>query len=150
MLTLPEGLISYSEATRYTTAKRLEAEAWCRTSNRRMPQHTLYPRTKGFIASVQILRNAPHVSAVYDCTVAYAKDNGNLFQAPPNFAQSIMVPNLHKEWRFFVHVKRYPIEELPRTDDEIARWLEDRWVEKGELLEVLRQKQQKGLPWEPF
>lgn len=149
MLTGHKGLVSYSEATRYTKSKRLEAEAWCKANEKRMPQHTLYPRTKGFIACVQNLRSTSHVKAVYDCTVAYANKNGNIFQQPPTFAQSIMLPRLDENWRFFVHVERHPIEELPKSDEEIAQWLEDRWVEKGDRLDILRQRLQKGLPWEP-
>ena len=148
MLTLLEGLISYSEATRYTPSKYLEAEAWCRANDKRMPKHTLYPRTKGFVATVQKLRNAPHVKAVYDLTVAYAR-NGGMFQQPPTFAESIMTPRLDKHWKLFVHVERHPIEDLPRTDKELAQWLEDRWIEKGQRLEALQQKLDKGVPWEP-
>ena len=143
------GLVSYSEATRYTQSKRLEAEEWCTTNNKRMPQHTLYPRTKGFIACVQKLRNAPSMKAVYDVTVAYAKQNGSTFQfqQPPSFSQSLMMPRLDQQWRFFVHVERHLLEDLPSDDGELAQWLEDRWVEKGERLEVLRQRLEKGLPW---
>ena len=145
-----KGLISYSEATRFTKSKRIEAEIWSSAHNRRMPQHLLYPRTKGFVASVQKLRTSTQVKAVYDITVAYAKNDGRMFQQAPTFAQSIMLPRLNEQWRFFVHVERHPMEEMPRSDEEIAQWLEDRWVEKGERLEILRQKLQKGLPWEPF
>ena len=145
-----EGLVSFSEATRYTTSKRLEAEAWCRANNKTLPQHTLYPRTKGFVACVQMLRSAAHVKAVYDITVAYAKKNGRILQQPPTFPQSITYPSLDEKWRFFVHVERYAIEDLPKTNEEIAEWLEERWIEKGDHLEILEQKMQKGLPWEPF
>jgi hypothetical protein len=140
-----QGLISYSEATRYTKSKRLEAEAFCRSNNKRLAQHLLYPRTKGFVASVQKLRNTSHVKAVYDITVAYAKNDGSQFQQPPTFAQSITLPRLDQQWRFFVHVDRYLMEQLPKSDGEIARWLEDRWIEKGQRLESLRQRLQKGL-----
>ena len=140
-----EGLISYSEATRFTKSKRVEAEAWSSAHNKRMPQHLLYPRTKGFVASVQKLRTSTQVTAVYDVTVAYAKNDGRIFQQPPTFAQSIMLPRLDEQWRFFVHVERYLINQLPKSDGEIAHWLEDRWIEKGERLESLRLRLQKGL-----
>ena len=145
---MKKGLISYSEATRYTPSKRLEAEAWCKEYGKRLAQHTLYPRTKGFIACVQKLRTAAQVKAVYDVTVAYAKDN-RIFQSPPTFGQTLMLPRLDKEWRFFVHVDRHLLEELPSSEEELAQWLEDRWIEKGERLEDLRQKLQDGLPWQP-
>lgn len=43
--------------------------------------HLLYPRTKGFVATVQRIRHAPHVKAVYDLTIAY-QHNGKFFEAP--------------------------------------------------------------------
>lgn len=149
MLTLIIGLISYSEGTRYTAVKRRETEAWSMSHNKRIAQHTLYPRTKGFIASVQKLRAAPQVKAVYDVTIAYAKNN-RIFQQAPSFGQTLMIPRLDRNWRFFVHVNRHLIEDLPTSDEELARWLEDRWLEKGERLEQLRQTLEKGLPWEAF
>jgi hypothetical protein len=146
-----QGLISYSEATRYTPSKRLEAEAWCREHNKPMPLHTLYPRTKGFIASVQKLRHAPQIKAVYDVTIAYARKSGKGydFLRPPSFAQSILRPNLSQEWKFYVHVDRHIIKDLPEKDEELAQWLESRWMEKGERLEGLRRTLQAGFEWRP-
>lgn len=115
-----------------------------------MPKHLLYPRTKGFVACVQGLRKASHVKAVYDVIIAYAKNDGSVFQQAPTFAQSILLPSLDQQWRFFVHIDRHPLDQLPADDEEIARWLEERWIEKGERLELLRQKLETRLPWEPF
>lgn len=93
------------------------------------------------------------MKAVYDVTVAYARKNTNsswTFQQAPSFGQSLIVPRLDQSWKFFVHVDRFAIEDLPRDDEKLAQWLEERWLEKGERLEQLRQKLEKGLPWEPF
>jgi hypothetical protein len=141
------GLIAYSEATRFTPEKRIEAEAWCRSNHKRLGQHVLYPRTKGFIACVQRLRQAKHVRAVYDVTIAYAK-NGRLFQVPPRFFETVLQSDLDKRWDFFVHVDRHPLDKLPTSGEELAQWLEDRWVEKGQRLERLRQLLEAGLPWD--
>lgn len=140
------GLVSYSEATRFTPEKREEGVQWCKENGKAMPKHLLYPRTKGFVASVQELRKLPHVKAIYDMTIAYAK--GNQFQSPPSFAESIMVPRLDAEWKFYVHVQRHLVSELPTSDDELAAWLVSRWIEKGERLEELREKHARGLAWE--
>jgi hypothetical protein len=61
-----------------------------------------------------------------------------------------MMPTLDEEWRFFVHVERHMINELPRDEDGLAKWLEERWLEKGERLEMLRQRLEKGMLWEPI
>lgn len=80
----------------------------------------------------------PHVKAVYDFTIAYGQHE-RLFQKPPSFWQSLSRPKLDHDWRFFVHVDRYELDQLPFEDDQLALWLESRWVEKGERLEQLRQ-----------
>lgn len=50
------------------------------------------------------------------------------------------LPGLTKSYgyKFFVHVRRFPMEDLPKKDDELAKWLEEVWVEKGEWLEGMK------------
>ncbi|KAK4899131.1 hypothetical protein LTR27_003361 [Elasticomyces elasticus] len=143
----PIWLIAYSEATRYTAEKRREAETWCKATGKRLGKHLLYPRTKGFVACVQNLRKTQHVTAVYDVTIAYAKD-GKVFQMPPSFVESLMLPDLNKDYRFFAHVDRYSIRTLPEDYEEISQWLEERWLRKGELLERLQHLLAEGEPWD--
>lgn len=102
--------------------------------------HLLYPRTKGFIATVQHLRRAPHIKAVYDLTIFYRR--GNEFQDAPTMWDTLSVPRLSEGagFQFHVHARRFPIESLPQTDAELASWLEQRWIEKGEWLEAQRQQ----------
>ena len=139
----PSGLISFSEATRYTASKYAESQAWCAANARPQPQHLLYPRTRGFVTTVQHLRKAPHVKAVYDLTVAYQRD-GTWHEAPDMWA-TLSLPGLSRPadrggqgYRFHVHARRFPIDELPADDEGLAKWLETRWVEKGEWLEGKR------------
>ncbi|KAI6839558.1 hypothetical protein KC327_g1549 [Hortaea werneckii] len=143
----PIWLVAYSEATRYTMQKRIETEEWCKANGKRLGHHLLYPRTKGFIASVQKLRTTPHVTAVYDVTLAYAQ-NDKIFQKPPTFGQTIFLPRLSDQWRFYVHVDRHLLADLPKSDEELSLWLEDRWVRKGEHLERLRQLLDNGQSWD--
>lgn len=110
-----------------------------------MPKHLLYPRTRGFVASVQALRKVPHVKAVYDVTIAYAK--GNAFQRPPTFAETVFTPNLSSLYSFDVHAKRFMIKDLPDTDSALADWLVERWIEKGERLDDLRNQLAQGQHW---
>lgn len=87
-----------------------------------LPNHTLVPRTKGFVATVQGLRS--HVTAVYDLTLGYEKGVPSLWQYIQGFAR-----------KAHLHVRRYPIDSLPSDDDGIARWLQERFGEKDALLE---------------
>lgn len=102
---------------------------------------------------MQQLRRAPRVKAVYDVTVAYAEKphhgkDGWTFQSPPSFTQTITLPRLRERWNFLVHARRFPLDELPEGEQELAEWLEQRWMEKGELLESLKQRLDSGEGWE--
>lgn len=133
----PTWLISFSEATRFTPQKHREMQEWCEANGRPQPRHLLYPRTKGFIATVQHVRGAAHVKAVYDLTIAYRR--GSKFQAAPPFWDTIRTGGLSSGgsdgYRFEVNLRRFAMEDLPLEDAQLAKWLETRWVEKGEWLE---------------
>lgn len=47
----------------------------------------------------------------------------------------------------YVHVDRHVLQDLPHEEHELALWLEDRWVEKGERLERLRQSLLSKASW---
>lgn len=142
---MTQGLISFSEATRYTPAKHAETVSWCKANMKPVPKHTLHPRTKGFVATVQNLRQVKHVRAVYDVTVAYA--DRDRFMSPPSFFQSLYQPNLDKRYRTHVHVRRHEIVDLPTRDEDLAKWLETTWLHKGKRLASLKLKLANGDPW---
>jgi len=139
----PPGLVIFAEATRLVPEKRLKSMQWCERHGKPQPKHLLYPRTKGFTTVVQRLREAAHIKAVYDLTVAYQR--GRDWLVAPNFWHALSGPHLSEPeerggggYRFHVHSRRYPIEELPRDEAGLAKWLERRWLEKGEWLEKKR------------
>ncbi|KAI1329650.1 1-acyl-sn-glycerol-3-phosphate acyltransferase [Xylariaceae sp. FL0255] len=131
----PVWLISFSEATRFTPQKYEEARAWCKQNGRPLPKHVLYPRTKGFVTTVQNLRKTGHVKAVYDLTIAY-QHKGKFHEAPTMWG-TLHLPAISSVHGYGFHVmaRRFPLGELPHTDEELAAWLEKRWVEKGNWLE---------------
>ena len=145
------GLVSYSESTRYTPTKYADALAWCRVNNRPPPLHTLYPRTRGFVATVQSLRSAPHVKGVYDLTIAYAERDAPgkpwRFLSAPTIWQSLAMGRLTDRWKFYVHVERWDIEGLPEGEEGLKAWLEEKWIEKGRRLEALRVDLMEGREW---
>lgn len=135
----PTWLVNFSEATRFTPQKYAESQLWCKEASRPQPMHLLYPRTRGFITTVQQLRKAPHVTAVYDFTIAY-QGPGREWQSPPSMWDTLSVPGLSGEvgYSFSVNVRRFEMNDLPTEDSELAKWLETRWIEKGEWLESQR------------
>ncbi|KAL6868966.1 hypothetical protein ACO1O0_000289 [Amphichorda felina] len=104
--------------------------AWCKETGHPQPQqHLLYPRTKGFITTVQRLRKALHVKAVYDFTIAYQQ--GSEFQAappPPPMWDTLSLPRLSDRlgYKFHVHARRFPMATLPEKDEDLPTWLEQR------------------------
>ncbi|RDW84318.1 1-acyl-sn-glycerol-3-phosphate acyltransferase-2 [Coleophoma cylindrospora] len=136
----PTWLISFSEATRYTPQKYEETKVWCKENEKPLPQHLLYPRSKGFVTTVQHLRKSTQVKAVYDMTIAYS--HNNKFLEAPTIWESLSLDSLSgkRGHRFHVHARRFLLSELPETDAELAKWLETRWLEKGKYLESKREE----------
>jgi len=134
------GLISFIEGTRFTPKKYIQAQEWCKANDRPVPKHLLYPRTKGFVATVQQLRKSTHVKAVYDMAIAY--QHNNKFQEAPTIWESLSLNSISgkRGYKFHVHVLRFPLSELPESDAELAKWVEKRWIEKGEWLEEKREE----------
>jgi hypothetical protein len=80
------------------------------------------------------------VKAVYDVTIAY--EHNQKFLEAPEIWESLSCGSLSgkRGYKFHVNVKRIPIADLPESDAELAKWLETRWIEKGEYLEAKREE----------
>ncbi len=139
-------MISYSEATRYTARKYEETVQWCKEHDHPIPVHTLYPRTRGFVATIKALGKTSSVKAVYDLTVAYA--HHEKFLEAPGMWQTLSQHRLDADWRFHVHAERFDIEDLAgRSDAELASWLEGRWMVKSAVLQDLKSRLENGQDW---
>lgn len=119
---IPLWLVSFVEGTRARLSKIEASQQYARLKGLPELRHLLIPRTKGFAATVQGLRE--NISAVYDVTIGYEKGVPTLWQYIKGSVD-----------RIHVHVRCFPIEEISLLDEEIREWLLDRWVEKDALLE---------------
>ncbi len=119
---IPLWLVSFVEGTRSTGEKIHAAQAFARSRGIEPTRHVLLPRTSGFAASVQGL--AEHLDAVYDFTIGYVDGVPTLWQYIKG-----QVPLVH------VHVRRYPIAELPQSEQDLKDWLTTRFLEKDDLLD---------------
>ena len=126
-------LISFSEGTRLSPSKLASSRAFAEKRGYPVPRHVQVPRPKGFVASVHGLRT--HLSAVYDVSIAYAPSVPSLWQYAIGLAPVS-----------YLHVRRYPIDELPTDDDELAAWLRERFVEKDAWLDALYARHGVGSP----
>ncbi|MCZ7650426.1 MAG: lysophospholipid acyltransferase family protein [Thermoanaerobaculia bacterium] len=119
---VPVWLVSFVEGTRLSAAKLARARDHAAAQARELPRHVLLPRARGFVASVTGL--AGHVGAVYDVTIGYVGGLPSLWQWAKGQMREV-----------HLHVRRYPLAELPTSPEALAAWLEERFREKDERLE---------------
>jgi 1-acyl-sn-glycerol-3-phosphate acyltransferase len=119
---VPIWLISFAEGTRITPDKLRASHEYAEAHGLEPHRHLLLPRTKGFVASVQGLRQ--HLDAVYDVTIGYELGVPTLWQFIKGY---VTVAHLH--------VHRVPVAEMADDDEALAEWLQSRFREKDRLLE---------------
>jgi len=119
---VPVWLILFPEGTRITPQKLSKSHEFARSRGLKPHQHLLLPRTKGFAASVQGLRS--YLDAVYDITIGYPTGVPTLWQYSRGYAKIA-----------HIHVRRYPVDDMPTENDELSKWLIERFGEKDQLLE---------------
>ncbi|ORY81901.1 hypothetical protein BCR37DRAFT_398707 [Protomyces lactucae-debilis] len=135
-LRLPMWLITYVEGTRFTPKKCKASQEFCESRNKPILKHVLYPRVRGFYATVEQFRTS-HIKVVYDLTLVWSKD-GKLHAAPTP-VEVHGISDLNKHYKFHVHVRRFNLQDLPQDEAAVAGWLEKRWVEKDQVLEAFAQ-----------
>jgi 1-acyl-sn-glycerol-3-phosphate acyltransferase len=119
---IPVWLVSFAEGTRSTPDKLRESAEWALANGIEATRHVLVPRSKGFAATIEGLGS--HLHAVYDVTIGYVDGVPTLWQYITGSVK-----------RIHVHVRRFPIESLPRLEHELREWLLTRYREKDALLE---------------
>ncbi|XVE75649.1 hypothetical protein DITRI_Ditri12bG0110100 [Diplodiscus trichospermus] len=120
----PFWLALFVEGTRFTQAKLLAAQEYATSQGLPVPRNVLIPRTKGFVSAVSQMRS--FVPAIYDITVAIPRSSPSPTMLRLFKGQSSVV---------HVHVKRRLMKELPETDEAVAQWCKDLFVEKDKLLD---------------
>ena len=118
---IPVFIVSFLEGTRRTEAKTRSSQAFAERSGLYVPQQTLLPRTKGFVATLGALRE--HLDAVYDVTIAYPERVPSLLDC---FACRVVCVE--------VRVERHSLSELPTDDEALAAWALERFREKDQML----------------
>jgi 1-acyl-sn-glycerol-3-phosphate acyltransferase len=119
---IPVWLVSFAEGTRSTPDKLRANAEWALANGLEATRHVLVPRSKGFAATIEGLGS--HLHAVYDVTIGYVDGVPTLWQYITGSVK-----------RIHVHVRRFPIESLPRLEHELRDWLIARYREKDLLLE---------------
>jgi 1-acyl-sn-glycerol-3-phosphate acyltransferase len=108
-------LISFLEGTRFSASKNKASCDFAKTRNLYQPRHTLVPRVKGFVSSVEGLRS--HVDAVYVVTIAYDHNDPSLYRW-----FNLQMPKVE------MHVSVHPIETLPTDEAGLSQWAYDQYA----------------------
>ncbi|KAK1392054.1 1-acylglycerol-3-phosphate O-acyltransferase [Heracleum sosnowskyi] len=114
----------FVEGTRFTQAKLLAAQEYASSMGLPTPRNVLIPRTKGFVAAVNHMRE--FVPAIYDLTFAFPKDS-----PPPTMLRLLK----GKPSVVHVHIKRHLMKDLPKTNEAVAQWCKDGFLVKDKLLD---------------
>jgi 1-acyl-sn-glycerol-3-phosphate acyltransferase len=118
---IPISLVSFLEGTRRTPAKQARAVAFAEKRGLEPPRHTLVPRTKGFLATLDGLGD--HLDAVYDMTIVY-----------PDGVPSLLDCFMMRVPRVDVYFRRFPMSVVPNGRDARDAWVRALFREKDALV----------------
>ncbi|CAG8564404.1 5607_t:CDS:2, partial [Paraglomus occultum] len=134
----PVWIVNFLEGTRATPQKLKDSQQYARKNNLPVLKNLLNPRTKGFLACVRQLRNT-HVKYVYGRTARTKNEKKTAdLPMPPNLIQVHAYPVLSPPWSFHVHIRRYAIEDLPKSEEKLVEWVKRVFVDKDNLLEEMK------------
>ena len=118
----PLWLLLFPEGTRANNKKLAEHRQAPTKTGEPKTHYVLRPRPKGFVASVQGLQAV--VAAVYDLTIIYPGDR------PPTLMEVIRGEVATVK----IHVRRFPIAEVPMDSNALRDWLLRIYREKDEIM----------------
>ena len=136
----PVHLLLFPEAwsLHYTADQKAvlaKSNEFARREGRPQLKHLLLPRTTGFNASLESLRESSPV--VYDVTIAFRGYDGTTRSAADLSIYSLW-RILRRPQEFHVRIKRYSMDEVLQD----SSWLDKQWVEKDRLLGHFARHQQ--------
>lgn len=116
-------LLTHPEGTRVSATKLAESQAFARSRNLPVLQHLLLPRVKGFASTVHGLEAS--LESVLDVTICWDR--------PPSSSPFFFL-GLGGSRVVHMHLARFPIKELPSSEEGLHEWLYARWVQKEALI----------------
>lgn len=113
-------LLLYPEGTRFTSKKLEASQKFAMEKGLPVLNYHLTPRTKGFTASIPLMRGKP--AAIYDIQIA--------FKPSDPVKPTMMNLLLGKPLEGHMYAKRIPIEEVPEEEEAAAEWLQKLFQQK--------------------
>ncbi|XP_077699831.1 lysocardiolipin acyltransferase 1 isoform X2 [Canis aureus] len=121
----PLQLLIFPEGTDLTENSKARSNDFAEKNGLQKYEYVLHPRTTGFTFVVDRLREGRNLDAVHDITVAYPHNI-------PQTERHLLLGDFPKEIHF--HVRRYPVDALPTSAEDLQLWCHRRWEEKEERL----------------
>lgn len=118
---IPMWLVTFPEGTRRTPKKLEASQAFARQRGLPVLSNVLLPRSKGFVVSVEGLRD--HCDAVYAFCIQYQKGVTSLWHWVQGLGGDMTIT-----------VRRFPISSVPTGEKEISRFLLARFEEMDATL----------------
>ncbi|KAJ1382983.1 Phospholipid/glycerol acyltransferase [Sesbania bispinosa] len=118
----PLWLALFPEGTDFTEQKCLRSQKYATEQGLPILKNILLPKTKGFYTCMQELRGS--LTAVYDVTIGYK-------YRCPSFMDNVFGVDPSE---VHMHICRIPVDCIPVSEDEISKWLIERFRLKDQLL----------------
>lgn len=128
------SLILFPEGTNLVESTYQRSRVYADKIGVKMPKHLMLPRVRGLFYSISQLRDS--MTYLYDYTFYFSdpspkKYAADAFSLPKLFFEGVPIKRLH------IHVRRFPISEIPTEEDQFTDWLYQRWYEKDKLIDTL-------------
>ena len=117
LLIFPEGTTLYEDS-------KMKSDAYAKKNGLPIYKYALHPRTKGLTYSISILKEQG-LNSIYDITVAYPD---SVPYTEYDFYHGIIPTEV------FFYIDHFAIEDLPQTENGLAKWCQERWQIKENRL----------------
>ncbi|CAF2365949.1 unnamed protein product [Rotaria sp. Silwood2] len=131
----PLSILIFPEGTNLTDETKIKSNDYAakQTTFNQSYDYCLHPRLNGFTFLLNTMRSDEILDTIDDVTIGY---EGLIPEAEIDLLKGHIPKSVH------FHVKRYNINDLPKTDEEIGEWLQNRWNEKENRLKEFYIKKQ--------
>jgi len=139
----PLSILIFPEGTNLTNQSKSKSNAYAvkQKSFNRVYDYCLHPRLTGFTYLFNTMRSDEILDAVDDVTIGY---EGSIPATEIDLLRGYIPDAIH------FHVKRYQINDIPHTNEQIGEWLQNRWDEKEDRLKEFYLNSQFDLPSKRF
>jgi lysocardiolipin and lysophospholipid acyltransferase len=122
----PYHFLLFPEGTDLNPRSKASSDRWAEKNGLPLWDYVLHPRTTGLNYCLEVVRARSGIDAIYDVTVGY-------LDGPVVSKLGIIKGQPPRE--VHIHIRRYPIAQVPTEAADIEKWCEQMWSEKEPMLE---------------